>query len=62
MEIEPNVDLAAYLSQNDLLQRQEILSTAAEADIYLRWRGDQLRKRHFGSEDKMIHDVSVEAF
>ena len=34
VEIELQVDFAAYLSRNDLLQRQEILSTAAEAAIY----------------------------
>ena len=124
VEIEPHVDFAAYLSRNDLLQRQEILSTATEADIYFKggvgtnlenaitfvkkklgighykpqiFVGDfykplrewlnhlvsenmvdpkvfescyfvrygaevfEVMCNHFGSEDKMIHDVSVEA-
>jgi len=36
VDIEPRVDFAAYLSRNDLLARQEILSTATEADIYFK--------------------------
>jgi predicted Rossmann-fold nucleotide-binding protein len=36
VEIDTNVDFAAYLSRNDLLERQEILSEATEADIYFK--------------------------
>lgn len=121
VDIYPHVDFAAYLSRNDLLERQEILSETTEADIYFKggvgtnlenaitfvkkklgighykpqifvggfykplqgWlnhlvsekmvtpkvfgscyfveRGSQVFEtlcEHFGSEDKMIHDVS----
>jgi len=122
VDIYPHVDFAAYLSRNDLLERQEILSETTEADIYFKggvgtnlenaitfvkkklgighykpqifvgrfykplqdWlnhlvaekmvapkvfgscyfveRGAQVFEtlcEHFGSEDKMIHDVSL---
>jgi predicted Rossmann-fold nucleotide-binding protein len=36
VEIDPNVDFAAYLARNDLLERQEILSETTEADIYVK--------------------------
>lgn len=36
VEIYPHVDFAAYLSRNDLLERQEILSETTEADIYFK--------------------------
>jgi predicted Rossmann-fold nucleotide-binding protein len=36
VDIYPHVDFAAYLGRNDLLERQEILSNATEADIYFR--------------------------
>jgi len=36
VDIYPHVDFAAYLARNDLLERQEILSEATEADIYFR--------------------------
>ena len=36
VEIYPHVDFAAYLARNDLLERQEILSEATEADIYFK--------------------------
>lgn len=36
VDIDPNVDFAAYLGRNDLLERQEILSVTTEADIYFR--------------------------
>ena len=36
VDIDPHVDFAAYLSRNDLLERQEILSETTEADIYVR--------------------------
>jgi predicted Rossmann-fold nucleotide-binding protein len=36
VEIYPHVDFAAYLGRNDLLERQEILSDATEADIYFK--------------------------
>jgi predicted Rossmann-fold nucleotide-binding protein len=36
VDIDPQVDFAAYLSRNDLLERQEILSETTEADIYVR--------------------------
>jgi predicted Rossmann-fold nucleotide-binding protein len=122
VDIDPNVDFAAYLARNDLLERQEILSETTEADIYVKggvgtnlenaitfvkkklgighykpqifmgefyrplqdWlnhlagegmvdpkvfescyfikHGEEIFEtlcRHFGSEDKMIHEVSV---
>ena len=121
VEIYPHVDFAAYLSRNDLLERQEILSVTTEADIYFKggvgtnlenaitfvkkklgighykpqifvgefyrplrdWLNHMVREkmvapkvfdccyfidhgaeifdtlcRHFGSEDKMIHEIS----
>jgi predicted Rossmann-fold nucleotide-binding protein len=36
VEFYPHVDFAAYLGRNDLLERQEILSHATEADIYFK--------------------------
>jgi len=36
VDIYPHVDFAAYLARNDLLERQEILSEATEADIYFK--------------------------
>jgi predicted Rossmann-fold nucleotide-binding protein len=36
VDIYPHVDFAAYLSRNDLLERQEILSETTEADIYFK--------------------------
>ncbi|MBW1896474.1 MAG: LOG family protein [Deltaproteobacteria bacterium] len=36
VDIYPHVDFAAYLGRNDLLERQEILSDATEADIYFK--------------------------
>ena len=36
VDIYPHVDFAAYLGRNDLLERQEILSNATEADIYFK--------------------------
>ncbi len=36
VDIDPNVDFAAYLARNDLLERQEILSETTEADIYVK--------------------------
>ncbi len=36
VDIDPNVDFAAYLARNDLLERQEILSETTEADIYFK--------------------------
>jgi len=36
VDIDPHVDFAAYLSRNDLLERQEILSETTEADIYVK--------------------------
>ena len=36
VDIYPHVDFAAYLGRNDLLERQELLSYATEADIYFR--------------------------
>jgi predicted Rossmann-fold nucleotide-binding protein len=36
VDIYPDVDFAAYLARNDLLERQEILSEATEADIYFK--------------------------
>lgn len=121
VDIYPHVDFAAYLSRNDLLARQEILSVTTEADIYFKggvgtnlenaitfvkkklgighykpqifvgefyrplqdWLNHMVEEkmvapkiiescyfvkygaqvfetlcRHFGSEDKMIHDIS----
>ena len=122
VDIDPDVDFAAYLARDDLLERQEILSETTEADIYVKggvgtnlenaitfvkkklgighykpqifmgefyrplqdWlnhlacegmvdpkvfescyfieHGEEIFEtlcRHFGSEDKMIHEVSV---
>jgi predicted Rossmann-fold nucleotide-binding protein len=36
VDIDPHVDFAAYLSRNDLLERQQILSETTEADIYMK--------------------------
>ena len=36
VDIDTNVDFAAYLARNDLLERQEILSETTEADIYFK--------------------------
>jgi predicted Rossmann-fold nucleotide-binding protein len=36
VDIDTNVDFAAYLSRNDLLERQEILSETTEADLYFK--------------------------
>lgn len=36
VDIDTHVDFAAYLSRNDLLERQEILSETTEADIYFK--------------------------
>lgn len=36
VNIDTNVDFAAYLARNDLLERQEILSETTEADIYFK--------------------------
>jgi predicted Rossmann-fold nucleotide-binding protein len=36
VDIYPQVDFAAYLGRNDLLERQEILSETTEADIYFK--------------------------
>jgi predicted Rossmann-fold nucleotide-binding protein len=36
VDIYPHVDFAAYLSRNDLLERQEILSETTEADLYFK--------------------------
>ena len=36
VDIDANVDFAAYLGRNDLLERQEILSVTTEADIYFK--------------------------
>ena len=36
VNIHPDVDFAAYLGRYDLLERQEILSDATEADIYFK--------------------------
>ncbi len=36
VDINPNVDFAAYLGRNDLLERQKILSETTEADIYIK--------------------------
>jgi predicted Rossmann-fold nucleotide-binding protein len=36
VDIHPDVDFAAYLARNDLLERQEVLSETTEADIYFK--------------------------
>ncbi len=36
VDIYPQVDFAAYLARNDLLERQQILSETTEADIYFK--------------------------
>jgi predicted Rossmann-fold nucleotide-binding protein len=36
VDVYPDVDFAAYLGRNDLLERQEIISETTEADIYFK--------------------------